>query len=127
MSSMNIDINLLKLSRAGVASIHGVKCVVIPCVENDIFVSQDEQTGKAKSAHLHLTAWENKNGVSQYGDTHYIKLSYSKDFRTANPETSKNAPILGNGKPVQGQGSAVNDVDAPSIDNSIDNNDDLPF
>ena len=127
MSSLNIDINLLKLSRAGVASIHGVKCVVIPCEENDIYVSQDDQTGKAKSAHLHITAWENKNGMSQYGDTHYIKPSYSKEFRTAYPEASQNSPIIGNGKPIQSQGSAINNVAAPTIDNSIDNNDDLPF
>lgn len=127
MSSLNIDINLLKLSRAGVASIHGVKCVVIPCEENDIYVSQDEQTSKAKSAHLHITAWENKNGISQYGDTHYIKPSYSKEFRTANAEANKNAPIIGNGKPIQSQGSAINNVVAPTIDSNIDNNDDLPF
>lgn len=127
MSSLNIDINLLKLSRAGVASIHGVKCVVIPCEENDIYVSQDNQTGKAKSAHLHVTAWENKDGMSQYGDTHYIKPSYSKEFRTAHPETSQNTPIIGNGKPIQSQGSAINDVVAPTIDNNIDNNEDLPF
>lgn len=127
MSSMNIDINLLKLSRAGVASIHGIKCVVIPCEENDIFVSQDEQTGKAKGAHLHLTAWTNKNGVSQYGDTHYIKPSYSKEFRAVNEEASKNAPIIGNAKPVQSQASATSTVAAPNIDGSLDNNDDLPF
>lgn len=127
MSSLNIDINLLKLSRAGVASIHGVKCVVIPCEENDIYVSQDDQTGKAKSAHLHVTAWDNKDGMAQYGDTHYIKPSYSKEFRTAHLEASQNSPIIGNGKPVQSQGSAINNVAAPTIDNSIDNNDDLPF
>lgn len=127
MSSLNIDINLLKLSRAGVASIHGVKCVVIPCEENDIYVSLDNQTGKAKSAHLHITAWENKNGMSQYGDTHYIKPSYSKEFRATNAEASKNAPIIGNGKPIQAQGSAINNVAAPTIDSNIDNNDDLPF
>ena len=127
MSSLNIDINLLKLSRVGVASIHGVRCVVIPCEENDIYVSQDNQTGKAKSAHLHVTAWENKDGMSQYGDTHYIKPSYSKEFRAAHPEVNQNTPIIGNGKPIQSKGSAINDVVAPTIDNNIDNNDDLPF
>ena len=127
MSSLNIDINLLKLSRVGVASIHGVRCVVIPCEENDIYVSLDNQTGKAKSAHLHFTAWENKNGISQYGDTHYIKPSYSKEFRAAHPEVNQNTPIIGNGKPIQSQGSAINDVVAPTIVSNIDNNDDLPF
>lgn len=101
--------------------------MVLPCEENDIYVSLDNQTGKAKSAHLHITAWENKNGMSQYGNTHYIKPSYSKEFRAAFPEVNQNTPIIGNGKPIQSQGSAINDVVAPTIDNYVDNNDDLPF
>lgn len=127
MANLNIDINLMKLSRVGVASIHGVKCVVIPAEENDIFISQDEQTGKAKGAHLHLSAWENKNGVSQYGDTHYIKSSYSKEFREANPEFVKNSPIIGNARPMQTQGNGVSTVQAPNVDNSLDDDDVLPF
>lgn len=126
MTSLNIDINLMKLSRTGVASIHGVKCVVIPVEENDIYIGLDEQN-KAKSAHLHITAWENKNGVSQYGDTHYIKNSYSKEFREAHPEITKDSPIIGNGKPIQQQGNGAQTVAAPSVDNSLDNDDNLPF
>lgn len=126
MDNLNIDINLMKLSRVGVASIHGLRCVVIPIDENDIFVSQDQQTGKAKGAYLHLTAWTNKNGVGQYGDTHYVKQSYSKEYRDAHPDAK--APIIGNGKPVQGQQSQVNTVAAPNVDSSLDpNSDDLPF
>lgn len=127
MENLNIDINLMKLSRVGVAAIRGVKCVVIPVEENDIFVSQDQQTGKTKGAYLHLTAWANRNGASQYGDTHYIKQSFSKEYRSAHAEISKNAPILGNGKPVQAQASQVNQVAAPSADNSIAEDDGLPF
>lgn len=127
MENLNIDINLLKLSRAGVASIHGLKCVVVPIEENDIFVSTDQQTGKAKGAYLSLTAWANKNGVSQYGDTHYVKQSFSKDFRNANPDASKNAPIIGNGKPVQTQSNGVSQVAAPNVDSNIDSDSDLPF
>lgn len=126
MANLSIDINLMKLSRVGVASIHGVKCVVIPAEENDIYIGVDEQN-KAKSAHLHLSAWENKNGVSQYGDTHYVKNSYSKEFREAHPDVTKDSPIIGNAKPIQTQGNGASTVTAPSIDNGLDDNGDLPF
>ena len=75
-----MNLNLMKLSRVGVASIKGLKCVVIPIVENDIFISMNEE-GKAKSAYLGITAWANKNGVSQYGDTHLVKQSFSEEFK----------------------------------------------
>lgn len=91
MDSINLDINLLKLSRAGVATIHGIRCVVILCEENFIFVSQDQQTGKAKSAYLQLTAWANKNGIDQYGHSHYIKVSLPKEYRQQNPKQANNS------------------------------------
>lgn len=134
MENLNLDINLMKLSRVGVASIHGIRCVIIPCEENDIFISQDQQTGKAKGAYLSVTAWAKKssldaNGVDQYGNSHMIKQSFSKEFREAHPEVTQQSPIIGNGKPVKGQGSnAVNEVAAPDVSGQIDNgNDDLPF
>lgn len=124
MENLNLDINLLKLSRVGVATIHGVKCVVIPCKENDIFVSQDQQAGKAKGAYLHLTAWANKNGASQYGNTHMLKQSFSKEFRDTHPNANQQSPIIGNGKPIQVQGSNINQVNAPNVNVEDDN---LPF
>ena len=45
-----MNVNLMKLSRVGVASIKGLKCVVIPIAENDIFISLNDD-GKAKSAY----------------------------------------------------------------------------
>lgn len=127
MENLNININLLKLSRAGVATIRGLKCVIIPIEENDIFVSTAQDTGKAKGAYLNMTAWKNKEGVSQYGDSHYVKQSYSSDYRQEHPDASQNSPILGNGRPVQIQG--VSGVKAPNVDNYLDNDndDDLPF
>ena len=128
MSSLNLDINLMKLSRVGVVSIHGVKCVVIPVVENDIFISTDAATGKAKSAHLHLTAWEHKNGPSQYGDTHMLKLNTSEEYRAAHTEEElKSMPILGGGKPIKTGGNQAETVTVAPIDNSLNSSDDLPF
>lgn len=125
MGNLNLNVNLMKLSRTGVATIKGVKCLIVPIAENDIYVSYDAATMKAKSAYLSLTAWENRDGKpSQYGDTHMVKQSFSKDFREANLEFCSQSPILGNGKPFQTQ-AGVEVVDAPEV--AVDPNSDLPF
>ena len=40
LNNMNLtgNINLLKLDMAGIATIRGIKCVVIPIQENDLYV-----------------------------------------------------------------------------------------
>lgn len=106
MENLNLNLNLLKLEKAGVAKIHDKRCIIIPVEENDIYISTDADTGKAKSAYISLTAWSNKGGLSQYGDSHYVKLSFSKKYK----ETHENieAPIIGNAKPVSfNQGNAT--------------------
>lgn len=125
MGNLNINVNLMKLSRTGVASIKGIKCLVVPIAENDIYVSYDAATMKAKSAYLNLTAWENKDGKpSQYGDTHMVKQSFSKEFREANQEYCGQSPILGNAKPFQTQ-QGVEVVEAPAV--AVDPDSELPF
>ena len=122
MESINMNLNLMKLSRVGVASIKGLKCVVIPIEENDIFISLNND-GKAKSAYLNITAWANKNGVSQYGDTHLVKQSFSEEFKKSHAEYCQNANILGNGKPVKPM-SKVDEVQAQEV---APEESDLPF
>lgn len=122
MESINMNLNLMKLSRVGVASIKGLKCVVIPIIENDIFVSLDE-ANKAKSAYLKITAWANKNGVNQYGNSHMVKQSFSEEFKKANTEYCRNANILGDGKIVKPVNRAE-DVEAQTI---TPEDSDLPF
>ena len=50
---MNLQgsIDLLKLEKAGIATIKNKKCVVIPIEENDLYVSMDENL-KAKAVYL---------------------------------------------------------------------------
>lgn len=122
MESINMNLNLMKLSRVGVASIKGLKCVVIPIMENDIFISMNEE-GKAKSAYLNITAWANKNGVSQYGDTHLVKQSFSEEFKKSHAEYCQNANILGNGKPIK----SVSKVDEVQVEAVAPEESDLPF
>ena len=122
MESINMNLNLMKLSRVGVASIKGLKCIVIPIAENDIFISLNDD-GKAKSAYLNITAWANLKGVNQFGNSHMVKQSFSEDFKKAYAEYCQNANILGNGKPVKSV-SRVDDVHAEPV---APEESDLPF
>lgn len=100
MGSLTGSIDLLKLSRAGVTTINNLQCLVIPVAENDIFILPDSVSGKPKGAYLNLNVWENRNGANQYGNTHYIKQSFSKTFREqAGEDALKAKPYLGNMKP----------------------------
>lgn len=121
----NVNLNLLKLKSAGVMNIQGKtatkECIVIPVEENQIFVSKDDN-GRAKGAYLSLTMWENQT-PSQYGDTHYIKQQFDKDYREAHAEEMKNTPILGNVKPIKSTAQPIiNDAPVSAVDNG-----DLPF
>lgn len=40
--NLTCSIDMLKLSRADIATIRGVKCLVIPIQENDIYITADE-------------------------------------------------------------------------------------
>ena len=128
MENLNIDLNLLKFDNAFVMDIQGKtvtkRCVCIPIEENDIYVSKDEATGKAKAAYMHVTAWVSKE--EKFGQTHYVRQSLSKEYKEAHPEESKSKPIVGNGSPVQIQNNAAQSVSAPTMPFS-EGNDDLPF
>ena len=128
MENLNIDLNLLKFTNAGVLTIKGretsKKCVVIPVEDNDIFISMDEQTGRAKAAYLHLTAW--KSQEEKYGQTHYVTQNLSQEYKDAH-QNEERKPILGNAHPVQLQNNNMaQEVNAPSV--QVDANPDaLPF
>lgn len=118
------SIDLLKLDLAGIATIRGKKCVVIPIEENDLYIGVDENL-KAKSAHLGLSAFERRE-VSQYGKTHYVKQSFSKEFREATPKDELDKkPFLGDMKTfVVENRNGSESVEAPAITTEQD---DLPF
>lgn len=129
IENLNIDIDLLKFDSACVVTLKGKsstkRCVAIPIEDNDIYVSADEQTGKAKAAYLHLTAWKSRE--ERFGQTHYVTQSLSQEYKEAHPEASQNKPILGNGKPVKIESNnAAGTVNAPNVPLE-ENNDDLPF
>ena len=89
----NQNINLLKLKNACIITVKGKttskKGIFIPIQENDLFVAMDEEF-KPKGVHLGLSSWELKQ-KGQYGDTHLLKQSFSKDFREQMSEEEKKA------------------------------------
>lgn len=97
------------------------ECIVIPVEENQIFVTRDDN-GKAKGAYLSLTMWENQT-PSQYGDTHYIKQHFNKEYREAHAEEMKQTPILGNVKPIKTKEQPFAQAETSAV--AVD--DDLPF
>lgn len=118
------SIDLLKLDMAGVATIRGKKCVVVPIEENDLYISVDENL-KAKSAYLGLSVFERKE-VSLYGKTHFVKQSFSKEFRESTAKDVLDAkPFLGDMKTfvIENKNGAAS-VEAPA---TTTEQDDLPF
>ena len=73
-----------------------------------------------KGTYLDLVIWENKNGPDQYGNTHTICQSISKEAR----EGGEKGPILGNMRMETQQPTQA--VDA-SRNNEPMNDDDVPF
>lgn len=125
MENLTGSIDLLKLERAGIATIKGLKCLVIPIQENDIYISADENL-KPKSAYLGLSIFARKE-ASQYGKTHYVKQSFSKEYREAYPQHVQDKPFLGDMKPfVFENKNAVETVDAPTVSTDSEQ-DDLPW
>lgn len=105
MSNGNFQfrLDLRKLPAAGVANIKGKdgrphKCIVIDIDAAHLFHSEKG------AVYLDCIAWENKDGISQYGDTHMVKQSLPKAVReqlAALPQEQREAQtrILGNMRP----------------------------
>lgn len=131
IENLNIDLDLLKFDKSFIIDIPGKsavkRCVCIPIEDNDLYISKDDVTGKAKAAYLHLTAWKSRE--EKFGQTHYVRQSLSEDYKKAHtPEELKAKPILGNGKPAQvPNNNAANSVSAPTMAPVDGGADDLPF
>lgn len=83
------NINVGKMSNVGVMTIQGQtcakKCLVIPIEENDVFVKVEEKTTRDGRTYtdkrfcIGIEVYEARE-QDQYGNTHYVKLSTSKEF-----------------------------------------------
>lgn len=89
MKKLNISINLLQLQGACKAVIKGEECVVIRLEKSR---AKPHQNGKV---YLNLEAVTNKNGVDDYGNTHFVCEPSTKEERESGADR---LPIIGNGK-----------------------------
>ena len=90
----------MRLPKVAVMNVGGEACIVLPIKRNDLYVSMDDR-GKVKAVYLDLVHFENRE-PSQYGDTHMVKQSHSKEYRqTQSDEQRKAEPIIGNTRPMQ--------------------------
>lgn len=117
------SIDLLRLEKACVATLKGVRCVVIPVDMNDIYVSADKETLEARGAFLGFNVYERRE-PSERGETHYIKQSFSKNFREgkSNEYEERKKVYIGGAKPNEYQQVQAQ---APAV--MVDNDSDLPF
>ena len=92
MENYQIKQNLLKFRNAFVMSIKGnsatKQCVCIPIEDNHLFVSPDDNL-KAKAVYVDINVNQYENGKSQYGDSHYLRLSVPKEIREKMSEEQK--------------------------------------
>ena len=121
------SIDLLKLEKAGIATIRNKKCIVIPIEENDLYVSMGDDL-KAKAIYLGININERRE-PSKYGETHYCKQSLSKEYQEAHKSESeaKGKIYIGGLKPSKflGSSNAIASVEAPN--EQIEDEDQLPF
>lgn len=117
---MKCGIMSVKSPKTGVTK----KCLILPIEENDFFNKVGDD-GKI-TIRMTFDVWENDN-VSQYGDTHLVKLSHSKEWNEHHTDEQKKAePILGNARPIVLK--TVEQVNIPAAEVAAEEStDDLPF
>ena len=134
------NINTGKMSNVGVMTIQGQtcakRCLVIPLEENDIFAKVEEKTARDGTKYIDkkycigIEVYEMRE-ADQYGNTHYVKLSTSKNFintHTAEEVDARNHTYLGNLKPVAIPSSnQASTMEAPMANVVPGVDDDLPF
>ncbi len=104
------------------------KCLVFPIEDNDFYNKVDDN-GKLV-IRMTFDVWKNRT-VSQYGDTHMVKQSHSKEWNESHSEEQKKTePILGNARPIVLK--SIADVNVPVAEVEAtpfegESEDELPF
>ena len=100
MANYSLNINLLKIDGASLQTnpTTGKRAIVIPVDDADIFVNESNT-----AAYLGMNMYESRN--SQYGDSHSLKLKFSKaTIERVGVEAIKAKPFIGNAKEKQPYG-----------------------
>jgi len=95
MKKLNISINLLQLQGSVRATVKGEDCVILRLEKSR---AKPHQNGKV---YLNLEAVANKNGVDDYGNSHFIVEPSTKEERESG---AAKLPIIGNGKEWSNEG-----------------------
>lgn len=103
MANYSLNVNLLKIDGAKMVTNPdtGKRAIVIPVEDADIFVNESNT-----AAYLGINMYESRN--SQYGDSHSLKLKFSKaTIDRIGVDAVKAKPFIGNAKEKTPFGSAT--------------------
>ena len=94
MANYTLNVNLLKIDGASLQTnpTTGKRAIVIPVEEADIFINESNT-----AAYLGINMYESRN--SQYGDSHSLKLKFSKaTIDRIGVDAVKAKPFIGSAK-----------------------------
>ena len=115
---ITLKLNLTQLKHARMKTPKGAECIVIPIVENYLFIGE-------KGIYLDIVGFEVKN-PEPGKDTHLLKQSFSKEkLATFTDEQKQSLPIIGNARiSTTHSEPEPNDLNPGTVADGID---DLPF
>ena len=119
---LKLNIDLMKVTGASkITAKNGKEYLAIDLSENSVFV------GAKGGVYLDLDMRENRDGEDQYGNTHMITVSPTKEQREAKERTA----IVGNAKTLtfgdRGQQSAAKPASKHHDEVDTGEGDDVPF
>lgn len=117
MANYSLNVNLLKIDGASLQtnSNTGKRAIVIPVEEADIFVNESNT-----AAYLGINMYESHN--SQYGDSHSLKLKFSKaTIDRIGVDAIKAKPFIGNAKEKLPYGQQVQPAQPAPAPSNNDN------
>ena len=118
MANYSLNVNLLKIDGASLQTspTTGKKAVVIPVDDADIFVNESNT-----AAYLGMNMYESRN--SQYGESHSLKLKFSKaTIERVGVEAIKAKPFIGNAKEKTPYGADTHAQAAPAANPASNDN-----
>ena len=110
MANYTLNVNLLKIDGASLQTnpTTGKRAIVIPVDEADIFINESNT-----AAYLGMNMYESRN--SQYGDSHSLKLKFSKaTIDRIGVDAIKAKPFIGNAKEKTPYGADTHAQTAPA-------------
>lgn len=117
MANYTLNVNLLKIDGASLQTnpTTGKRAIVIPVDEADIFINESNT-----AAYLGMNMYESRN--SQYGDSHSLKLKFSKaTIDRIGVDAIKAKPFIGSAKEKQPYGQQGQPAQTASAANPASN------